>query len=94
MWLFLDTSKPLVGASPHGIMECECHEKVCVEIKCPYSIGHMSPLDENAHLTYLEQSEKGLQMKKSHGYYTQRQLQIEVEKVFIFCGYIPWLFTK
>ena len=28
-WLF-------IGASPDGIVECSCHDKGTLEIKCPY----------------------------------------------------------
>lgn len=79
--LFLDATKPFIGASPDRIFECKCHGKVCIEIKCPYSISHLSPLDKDAYLCYLDYSDKGTSLKKSHTYYTQCQLQMGVTKI-------------
>ena len=36
--LFLDKNTAYVGASPDGIMYCNCHGKAVIEIKCPFSI--------------------------------------------------------
>ena len=32
---FIDTQHPYVGASPDGIIECDCCERVVLEVKCP-----------------------------------------------------------
>ena len=80
--LFLDASKPFIGASQDHIFECKYHGKVCIEIKCPYSISHLSPLDKDAHLAYLDySSDKGTSLKKTHTCYTQCQLQMGVTKI-------------
>ena len=79
--LFCVASKSFIAASPDRIFECKCHGKVCIEIKCPYSISHLSPLDKDAHLAYLDYSDKGTSLKKTHTYYTQSQLQMGVTKI-------------
>jgi len=35
--LVLDMSRPFIGASPDGLVECSCCGKGTLEIKCPYS---------------------------------------------------------
>ena len=64
--LFLEASKPFIGASPDRILECDCHGKVCIEIKCPYSISHLSPTDKDAGLSYMDYSDGGIHLKKTH----------------------------
>lgn len=77
--LYLDPSKPFVGASPDRIFSCKCHSKMCVEIKCPFSISHKSPKDDDIELAFLHKKENGeVGLKKSHNYYTQCQLQLGV----------------
>ena len=75
--LFFDASKPFIGASPDRILNVN----VCIEIKCPYSISHLSSLDKDAHLAYLDYSDEGKSLKKTHTYYTQCQLQMGVTKI-------------
>ena len=72
--IFLDKTNPYVGASPDRILSCSCHENACLEIKCPFSISHLSPTDEKASLNYLVDTK----LKISHQYYTQCQLQMGV----------------
>ena len=43
--LFLDSQFKFIGACPDGIVQCECCEDAVLEIKCPYSINHLSPVD-------------------------------------------------
>jgi len=79
--LFLDTDNPFIGASPDRIVSCSCHGKMCVEIKCPYSISHLSPNDDNANIAFLDRKNGSLSLKKTHAYYTQCQLQLGVAKL-------------
>ena len=34
--LFINPNWPFIGASPDGVIECDCCSKGTVEIKCPY----------------------------------------------------------
>ena len=52
--LFLLRGQPYVGGSPDRIIEWSCCGKACVEIKCPYSIRHTSPLDSSVKLSYMK----------------------------------------
>eukprot|EP00111_Clytia_hemisphaerica_P008845 TCONS_00025847-protein len=79
--LFLDKEKPYIGASPDGVFFCDCCcEKICVEIKCPYSISHLSPTDERVSLPYMIKTDNALRLRKSHSYYTQCQFQMGILK--------------
>ena len=46
--LFVDETLPSVGSSPDRILLCSCCEKVCVEIKCPYTINYTKPCYSNS----------------------------------------------
>ena len=72
--IFLHRKYPYIGASPDRIVSCSCHEDACLEIKCPFSISHLSPTADEANLNYLVNSK----LKISHQYYTQCQLQMGV----------------
>ena len=41
--IILLDSHPFIGASPDAIASCSCCQNFCVEVKCPYSISHISP---------------------------------------------------
>ena len=77
--LFLEKKNPFIGASPDRIVSCKCHAHACLEIKCPYSISHLSPKDPSVKLDYIEHSVNGtITLKRSHKYYTQCQQQMGV----------------
>ncbi|XP_041472362.1 uncharacterized protein LOC121421662 [Lytechinus variegatus] len=83
--LRLDAERHWLGASADGLVECSCHGKGVIEIKCPYSARNMSTdeylkskyccLDENSHLKY------------GHRYYDQVQTQMHVYNVQ-YCTFI------
>ena len=76
--LFLDKTLPFIGASPDRIATCLCCPPSCLEIKCPYSINHLSPLDPNAKLSYLIREDDHVKLNRNHKYYTQCQVQMGV----------------
>ena len=41
--LYLHNKVPDIGGSPDRIVTCSCRKPSCLEIKCPYSINHLSP---------------------------------------------------
>ena len=51
--LYLDRVVPYIGGSPYRILTCSCCKPACLEVKCPYSINHLSPCDPDAKLIYL-----------------------------------------
>jgi len=75
--LLLDPSSPFVGTSPDGIVECSCCGCGVLEIKCPYSCKYQDRADE--HSIFLEEDDsRNLQLKESHPYYYQVQLQMKL----------------
>ena len=75
--LFLHHELMYVGASPDGLVECDCCGKGVLEIKCPFSISHTAPSHEN--LPFLERNADGtVGLKKSHQYFSQVQFQMGV----------------
>ena len=51
--LFLEQKYPYIGASPDRVVSCKCHARACLEIKCPCSISHLSPMDPLVKLDYI-----------------------------------------
>ena len=64
---------PYIGASPDMVIDCKCHGKGLVEIKCPYSICEQAPSTSN----YNHINSDG-HLKKTSPYYTQVQGQMGV----------------
>eukprot|EP00112_Aurelia_sp_Birch-Aquarium-sp1_P023692 Seg7145.1 transcript_id=Seg7145.1/GoldUCD/mRNA.D3Y31 product="hypothetical protein" protein_id=Seg7145.1/GoldUCD/D3Y31 len=80
--LFISKGYPFLGASPDGIVYCDCCPFRCVEIKCPYSIREEDPcdLDVLAKVGFIDIVGGVLCLKKSHGYYAQAQMQMALTK--------------
>ena len=68
--LFLCEEIPFVGGSPDRIVECDCCGQSCLEIKCPFSIHHLSPGENNIST-----------LSTSHKYYTQCQIKMAATKL-------------
>lgn len=66
---------PFVRASPDGLVSCDCCGSGGLEIKCPYCTKDKSP---DSSISYLEDTENGLSLKKNSNYYFQVQAQIHV----------------
>jgi hypothetical protein len=75
--LFISPDHPFIGASPDGLVECECCGKGVVEIKCPYSHFNKTIADVVADDPFFCLN-TSLQLKKSHSYYTQVQVEMYV----------------
>ena len=81
-----------VGASPDGLVSCECYPDRLLEIKCPMSIHDKDP--HVSELTYVATDNNGeFVLKKNHIYYSQVQLHMGICKrnrcnffVFTFAG--------
>ena len=77
--LYLDVDKPFIGANPDRIISSLCHGKMCVEIKCPYSISDKSPTNNDVNLKFLIKGSDGnKELRKSQGYFSQCQHQMGV----------------
>ena len=79
--LVLNTKYPHLGASPDGMIMCDCCGIGCLEIKCPHCAKDDSP-DVDGIVDYLERSQDGkLQLKQNHMYYYQVQAQMHICEV-------------
>lgn len=87
--LVINPNYPYIGASPDGVVSCECCGEGTVEIKCPYCLRD-STLTENVDSkSCLENIDGELHLKRSHPYYYQLQTQIFVcEKEY--CDFVVW----
>ena len=83
--LHINVKYPHLGASPDGIIVCDCHGKGFLEFNCPHKYRNglegwqdkSFPLDESG------------QIKKDHMYYAQVQGQLLILDMN-FCGYFIW----
>ncbi len=81
--IFLCQDMPFVGGSPDRILSCQCCGKSCLEVKCPFSITHLSPVDAEAKLPYLKK-DANLQtfLNRNHKYYTQCKVQMAASRIY------------
>ena len=64
------------GASPDGLIECDCCGYGLLEVKCPLSIAGQVPTAQN--LAYLVEDDNGLHLKHTHSYYSQVIFQLHI----------------
>jgi hypothetical protein len=82
--LYLSVERSYLGASPDGVVTCECCQPTLLEIKCP-----TLELDS---LTYLDNNK---QLKKNTSYYGQVQGQMAITGIhktyfFVYCSDSVW----
>jgi hypothetical protein len=82
--LVVNTKYPHLGASPDGIIQCDCCGVGCLEIKCPYLYR-----DASASLNTVDYIDEQLQLKHDHMYYYQVQAQIHICQVE-FADFVIW----
>jgi len=84
--LLIDGDNVFIGASADGLVECDCHGRGTLEIKCPYKHRDIHPLTA-AHRDddYCLATDGSLKVK--HKYYSQVQLQMFVHKVD-YCDFV------
>ena len=84
--LHVNPDFPCLGASPDGIVECRCHGRGLLEIKCPfkYRDGLSGWREEkNCPIAFSEE------MKKNHQYFFQVQHQMLVTNTK-YCDFFVW----
>ena len=83
-----------LGASPDASIKCSCCGAGVVEVKCPFRC-HNTLLSDAADVgkLFLEKSGEKLQLKKSHAYYYQVQLQLFVCEVG-YCDFAVFKISK
>ena len=79
-----------MGATPDGIVKCDCCGNGVVEIKCPYSAKNkaLCALIEE-HAFFLEQLGTVTALKKDHAYYFQVQAQMKFCNAR-YCDFVVW----
>lgn len=75
--LVIHTAYPHMGASPDGIVKCNCCGRGVIEVKCPYSCKEKSFLLASANSKFFLQKHDGkYTLQRDHAYYYQIQLQM------------------
>ena len=72
---------PHLGASPDGIVTCDCCGKGVLEIKCPYSCrgkAFSEAADQGKDFCLRKHADGHLQLIESHAYYYQVQAQLKL----------------
>ena len=87
--LHIDQSFPYLGASPDGLVACDCCGEGLLEVKCPYSIQDIDPNTVNKKGFYLERSNDCLSLSPTHDYFYQVQGQLAVCNRS-YCDFVCW----
>lgn len=87
--LFVLPSLPHLGASPDGLVRCQCCGDGIIEIKCPFSIRDTTPEGATKKYFYLKHTKDGLQLSRTHHYYYQIQGQLLISERW-YCDFICW----
>ena len=77
--LHVNLNFPHLGATPDGIISCDCCGKGFIEIKCPFKHRDKHPHEIPNRDFYLQQDEGGkFHLHDDHEYYYQVQVQLAV----------------
>lgn len=88
----VSTMWPQLGASPDGLIYCDCCAGGCLEVKCPFTLREAGNLRDYAAQrdSCLKCDEKGVvQINKKHQYYYQVQAQIFICNL-LYCDFVVW----
>lgn len=84
--LVINPNYPHLGASPDGVVSCECCGDGLVEVKCPYCVRDQ---EAGNHKCLIEDDEGVKKLDKNHSYFYQIQTQLFVcEKEY--CDLVIW----
>ena len=88
--LWVDPSKPWLAASPDAILELG-EDKGCLEVKCPYLCASKSIAQavKKSPSFCLQNNNGMMQLKRSHQYFYQIQLQLFVTRL-LWCHFVIW----
>lgn len=85
--LHIKTMYPYLGASPDGLITCNCCRDGVLEIKCPYSVRHLSPTSAPYLCSTSTNSE--CRLSRTHDYYYQIQGQMGITDRS-YCDFVCW----
>lgn len=82
---------PQVGASPDGLVSCDCCGQGCLEVKCPAKHKHSTVQEAcDTDKDFCLHRVGGIvQLKQGHRYYTQVQTQMFVTGA-TYCDFVVW----
>ena len=88
--LHVNPNFPHLGASPDGVVTCECCGTGVLEIKCPFKYRHLHPHSiTDPGFCLVHSSDSGVHLSHEHDYYYQVQGQLAVCDVE-YCDFICW----
>lgn len=91
--LVISTENPMFGASPDGLVSCECCGPGCIEIKCPYRLLDSKVTIQNLTEykdTFLIVDENNFyKLNNNHSYFYQVQLQMYCTQRS-YCDFVVW----
>ena len=89
--LVVDPAYPFFGASPDGVVSCDCCGKGMLEIKCPFTCKDKSFLmaSQESYTFCLKDGDNGLKLDTSHAYYFQFQMQMKLCEAD-YCDFVVW----
>ena len=75
IWSLSEHGLSNVGATPYGLVSCDCCGNVILEIKCPFTLQNKTTNE----LEWLVVDDEGeLCLNRSHKYFYQVQMQLFV----------------
>ena len=90
--LFVNPEFPHLGATPDGIISCDCCGDGIIEIKCPYKYRQCDPntvVDKDFYIKENEEDPTARALSQDHDYFIQVQGQLVLcEKEY--CDFICW----
>ena len=89
--LILHPDMPFFGATPDGIVSCDCCGDGIVEIKCPFCKRNAKLVDaaDDGKFCLTRTTDGALELKHTHPYYYQVQMQIFVSQTD-YCDFVVW----
>lgn len=90
--LFLNAKYPYLGASPDGVVLCDCCGLGLLEIKCPFKYRDTALNDiSDPHFCLQPDVNNKLCLIKTHDYYYQVQGQLGVcDSTYKYCDFVCW----
>ncbi|KAG8177206.1 hypothetical protein JTE90_010779 [Oedothorax gibbosus] len=86
---FINPEYPQFGASPDGIVECDCCGEGCLEIKCPFCIRDCTKEQLYDKENCMECINGQFSLKRTHAYYYQVQAQLHIVNRQ-YCDFVLW----
>lgn len=89
--LIINPKYPYFAVSSDGLLSCDCHVKVCVEIKCPKTLesGESFDLLTRKPNNILNKSGDKYFLEKTHAYFYKTQMQIHLSESE-YCDFVLW----